>query len=169
MIAKFDGGSAYAFMQAAASLLLCPFEDEGPREYILVMFSYGPPGRRPDLDDLLAIANAEWKAIIHLEFEVGKESDGPCNVVVVTQHEGKWRGWAKCDLWSDTDVEDTPNESVTIIMPKGEDFCFTYDGADLWRVPGRPTDSFEDGVARARKNLRFLVAQRALLNKRLAH
>jgi hypothetical protein len=169
MIAKFDAAAAYAFAPAAASLLHCPFGDEEPGNYILVMFSFGPAGGRPGVDDHLARADAEWKAIVHLEFKPGKERDGPCNVVVVTQLDGKWRSWPKCDLWSDSDMSGTGRNVATIIMPKGENFCFTYDGADLWIVPGRPTDSFAIGVARARKNLKFLVAQRARLIAKIAN
>ena len=97
MIDKFDSATGYTFVSAAAALLLMPFDDDPPRDVIRVMFTAGLAGGRPDLDDHLAVSNAERKSIIHLEFEGGRERNGPCNIVVITSQEGKLHGWTQCD------------------------------------------------------------------------
>jgi hypothetical protein len=166
MISRFDDKTAFEFVAPTSMLLGNPGSAQDLDSVINVVFTYGPANGRPTVSDTMTAARKVRKAFIHLEFVVGRESDGPSNVVVVTAPNGKWNSWPACDIWSDFHDTATGMYPATIIMPKGEDFCFSYDGVDLFLVPGRPTADFLLGVERARANLKMLRLTMSLLKMR---
>lgn len=115
---------------------------------VTVMFTYAPPGwiKEADLARTTADENVD---VIHLEFAPGEEIDGPVNIALCEDRNGEILTWAKCDLWADED------DRLFLVVPKGQDFGFAFDGVALVRVTEGPTGAkLRKGVARARKLLR---------------
>lgn len=92
--------------------------------------------------------------VVYLEFKPGYEHRGPCNIVVFRHGDGELKSWTNCALWS---VETT---NIVLIVPKNEDFCFSFDGVELILVRGGPAKgALEDGFALANSRLKASVGR----------
>lgn len=138
----------------AASLLLrqLPHPPTGQLEPS-VMFSTGPVGwmTRADLDREIPRVGLD---IIHVEFEVGREGDGPANFMVAAMDGGRLRHWPSCAPWAFR--EDGP----LVLVPRRGSICLGYDGTALRIVPERPgRHDLGPGTERARAILAVVAAR----------
>lgn len=153
---------AYGFVVATASLMLHEPRAAPPEEDITVMFSFGAVNGHPTLKEIEATAQLQDLDVVHAEFRPGRENEGPSNFIIRAKIEDVWSTWRRCDLWTNAD------RGLTVLVPRGKDFAFTFSGSRLLFMRGR-VDEFDKGIARAKVALKELMVARALVDKRLAN
>lgn len=144
---RLDTTKAERFVIATSALM--QFKAPPPQDdrRTTVMFSFAIPGWVTETD--LASSTAELDMdVIHLEFEPGAESAGPRNIALCEDRNGEILTWPACDLWADR------HQRIFLVVPKGQDFGFAYDGAALVRVTDLRTGAeMVRGMARANRML----------------
>lgn len=144
---RLDTKKAERFVIATSALM--QFKAPPPQDdrRTTVMFSFAIPGWVTETD--LASSTAELDMdVIHLEFEPGSESAGPRNIALCEDRNGEILTWPTCDLWADR------HQRIFLVVPKGQDFGFAYDGAALVRVTDLQTGAeMVRGMARAKRML----------------
>lgn len=144
---KLDADIVEKFVIATVGLMpfKAPVADDQRR--VTVVFTYAPAGWLTEED--LAGTTAEHDIdVIHLEFEPGREFEGPVNMALSEDRNGSILTWPECHLWADLD------QRLILLVPKGQDFGFAFDGAALIRVTDLETGPDRDrGIADARKLL----------------
>jgi hypothetical protein len=135
------------FVIAAGSLM--PFKAPVPFDdrRVTVMFTYAPPGWVTE-EDLSGLTAEQDIDLIHLEFEPDREFEGPVNIALCEDRNGTILTWPECHLWADRD------QRLVLLVPKDQDFGFSFDGVALIRVTDLETGPDRDrGIADARKLL----------------
>ncbi len=136
------------FMLAAQALLYQTPDPEYANDGISVILAGGYPMTPSDLSRTSAICAQYRSDLIYLEFSKTRPQDGPQNVVLIAERWGATFRWTDCVLWAPQDG------GPLLIMPKGLNVCFGYDGIELFSIPQRPTLQLGDGIARAQTRLR---------------
>lgn len=140
----------------AASAITC-FESDSdcahPDPDPTVLFLAGPANNAMARRDTAALAMRTGKDIVYLEFERGATSKGPKNVVVFEMNDGELTTWARCALWS------RGQHQLTVIVPRGRDFAFGYDGIGIRRMTGVPTEDLVPGFAAAKAELMAIAGR----------
>lgn len=134
------------FIVAFGGLMTLKKRMPSPRPPLTVMFSYGPPGFVDERK--LVRTTAELNVdVIHLEFEPGNEAAGPANIWLCEDRNGTILTWPRCDLWKD-------QANLFLVVPKGQDFGFAFDGSAIIRVTDLTTGSvIDEGIRHARELL----------------
>ncbi|MBY0282510.1 MAG: hypothetical protein K2W81_00950 [Sphingomonas sp.] len=147
-----DTDAVEKFIVAFGGLMTLRKRQPSPKPRLTVMFSYGPPGFVDEL--LLARTTAELDVdVIHLEFEPGREAEGPVNIYLCEDRNGTILTWPKCELWTD-------RGSFFLVVPHGKDFGFAFDGSALIRVTDIHTGpAFDENVEHARELLASAAAR----------
>ncbi|MGY4395367.1 hypothetical protein ACVWZA_000528 [Sphingomonas sp. UYAg733] len=146
-VQKLDNQVVEKFIVAFGSLMTLRKRPPSPRTRLTVMFSYGPPGFVDERDLARTVVERNLD-VIHLEFEVGKEAEGPTNIYLCEDRNGMILTWPACDLWTD-------RGNFFLVVPKGQDFGFAFDGSALIRVTDLQTGPpFDKNVAHARELLK---------------
>ncbi|TPG40591.1 hypothetical protein EAH79_11905 [Sphingomonas koreensis] len=139
---SLDVGTVEKFLVAFGSLITLRKRAPSPKTQLTVMFSYGAPGL-VDEQDLARTVEEQNIDVIHVEFEAGKEADGPTNIYLCEDRNGTILTWPRCDFWTD-------RGSFFLVVPKGQDFGFAFDGSALIRVTGLQTGpAFDENVKHA--------------------
>ncbi|TPG16732.1 hypothetical protein EAH87_13880 [Sphingomonas koreensis] len=143
---KLDIDIVEKFIVTFGGLITLRKRAPSPKPRLTVMFSYGPPGFVDE--QLLARTTAELDVdVIHLEFVPGREAEGPVNIYLCEDRGGTISTWPTCDLWTD-------RGSFVLVVPRGKDFGFAFDGSALIRVTDIETGpAFDENVRHARELL----------------
>lgn len=112
-----------------------------------VMFMAGPVNNPMARRDTAALAMRTGKDVVYLEFDRGKAAKGPKNIIVFEMNDGELTTWERCALWS------RPDNPLTVILPRGQDFAFGNDGVGIRRMTGAPTQNLAPGYAAAKAEL----------------
>lgn len=112
-----------------------------------VMLMAGPVNNAMARRDSAALAMRTGKDVVYLEFERGKAAKGPKNLIVFEMSNGELTTWDRCTLWS------RPDNLLTVILPRGRDFAFGFDGVGIRRMTGAPTENLAPGFAAAKAEL----------------
>lgn len=142
------------FVIAAQALLYQTPDPEYANDGVCVLVAGGDPLGHSELARMTAICAQNGSQLIYLEFSKSRPQDGPQNVVLLAERWGAVFRWTDCVLWAPQD------DGPFLIMPKGLNVCFGYDGIELFSIAQRPTHDLSDGIARARTRLRH--AERAV-------
>ncbi len=142
------------FLVAAQALLYQTPDKEYANDGVSVLMAGGYPMESSDLARTSVICTKYRGDLIYLEFSRPRPQDGPQNVVLIAERSGVAFRWTDCALWAPEDG------GPLLIMPKGLNVCFGYDGIELFSIPQRPTQDLADGIARARTRLKH--AERAV-------
>ncbi len=142
------------FLVATQALPYQTPDPEYANDGVSVMMAGGYPMGTSDLARATAICVQNRRDLIYLKFSKSRPQDGPQNVVLIAERWGAALRWTDCALWAPEDG------GPLLIMPKGLNVCFGYDGIELYSIPQRPTHHLADGTARARTRLRH--AERAV-------
>lgn len=144
---RLDTKKAEKFVIATSALMQFKAPPAVDDRRTTVMFSFGIPGWVTERD--LASSTAELDMdVIHLEFEPGSEGAGPTNIVMSEDRNGEILAWPTCDLWADRD------HRIFLVVPRGQDFGFAFDGAALIRVTDLQTGAeIRRGITRAKRML----------------
>lgn len=147
-----DTAAVEKFIVAFGGLMTLRKRTPPPRARLTVMFSYGPPGLVDER--ALARTTAELDVdVIHLEFVPGREAEGPVNIYLCEDCNGTISTWPTCDLWTD-------RGSFFLVVPRGKDFGFAFDGSALIRVTDIQTGpAFDENVRHARELLGSAAAR----------
>lgn len=142
-------GTTMAFLIATTVLTRFghPTLNDEPDADPTVMFMAGPVNNAMARRDTAALAVRTGKDVVYLEFERGKAAKGPKNIVVFEMNNGELTTWERCALWS------RPDDPLTVILPRGQEFAFGNDGVGICRMTGAPTQNLASGYAAAKAEL----------------
>ncbi|TFI59758.1 hypothetical protein E2493_02655 [Sphingomonas parva] len=109
-----------------------------------------------DPHSLIALAKASDGIdadLIHLEFEIGAESEGPRNILTAMVRDGIVHVGPRCAVWVD------PRGRPFLLRTSGKMGLISFDPDGLDFRPGRPKTSVGKGLARGTAKLRQLAAE----------
>lgn len=112
-----------------------------------MMLTYAVAGTEGDFE---ADSRALGMDLVVLAFEPGRERDGPTNIAVYEEREGRLTAWRNCSAWAFSGT------GPCLIMVNDGDVGFGYDGASLvvhWKVP---TDRRQERVEAGRMILKLM-------------
>lgn len=110
------------------------------------MFLAGPLLTGDDWETFADLAEERDHDIVCLEFGA-KVAGGPHNISVYEHSGNAILHWGDCSLWMREDGE------PAVILPKGCNFAFGYEGQHLVRLGGFPTSNLAEGFAKAKDEL----------------
>lgn len=135
------------FVVAAGDLMCFKAQVPFDKRRITVMFTYAPPGWVSE-EDLTANTSEHDLDLIHLEFEPGREFEGPVNIALCENRNGTILTWPQCNLCTELDGR------IVLLVPKDQDFGFAFDGVALVRVTDLETGAKRGrGIMQARELL----------------
>ena len=139
---------ANRFTIAAAELLRHDLDPAFADDAASVVFLIGPPLDGATTDQMSLVAKDTGMDLIYLAFEPDRERFGPIGVGIFSERWGAVFRWTDCVLWA------PKKGGPLLIMPKGINVCFAYDGRALLSFPSRPTHALSAGIKRAHHRLR---------------
>jgi hypothetical protein len=143
---------AVRFAVAAEQLLRQDLDPKFANDGQSVALFVGAPLDPYQLAQFAVIAKKTGADIVHFAFDPAWPQSRLKHVDVFAERYGVVFRWTECDLWAPADG------GPLLIMPKGLNVCFGYDGLALISLEERPTHALGEGIARARTRLRFAAA-----------